>query len=65
MKSKVNRRLIVVGVLAFIGAILLVATIVLACTAIFTWVETSGGFPTLVVSVVSQGGEGAVPAHGV
>jgi len=52
MKSKVNRRLIVVGVLAFIGAILLVATIVITCTAIFTWVETSGGFPTLDVSEV-------------
>ena len=52
MKSKVNRRLIVVGVLAFIGAILLVATVVLTCTAIFTWVETSGGFPTLDVSEV-------------
>ncbi|SAI86957.1 hypothetical protein MBBA_0069 [Methanoculleus bourgensis] len=49
MKSKVNRRLIIVGVLAFIGVILLVATIVLTCTALFTWLEASGGSPRLNV----------------
>ena len=49
MKSKVNRRLIIVGVLAFIGVILLVATVVLTCTALFTWLEASGGSPRLNV----------------
>ena len=49
MKSKVNRRLIIVGVLAFIGVILLVATVVLTCTALFTWLEASGGSPILDV----------------
>lgn len=39
MKSKHDRRLIIVGVLAFIGVILLVATVVLTCTALFTWLE--------------------------
>jgi len=33
MKSKPDRRLIIVGVLALIGVILLVATVVLTCTA--------------------------------
>jgi len=49
MKSKVNRRLIIVGVLAFIGVILLAATVVLTCTALFTWLEASGGSPILDV----------------
>ncbi|WP_333582697.1 hypothetical protein [Methanoculleus bourgensis] len=49
MKSKVNRRLIIVAVLAFIGVILLVATVVLTCTALFTWLEASGGSPRLNV----------------
>jgi hypothetical protein len=55
IKSKVNRRLIVVGVLAFIGVILLVATVVLTCTALFTWLEASGGSPRL--NVWEIGGE--------
>ena len=49
MKSKVNRRLLVMGVLAFIGVVLLVATAVLACTALFTWLEASSGSPILNV----------------
>ncbi|KUL01527.1 MAG: hypothetical protein XE11_2093 [Methanomicrobiales archaeon 53_19] len=52
MGPNIDRRLFVVGVLAFIGATILVATIVLMCTAIFTWVETSSGFPVLYVSEV-------------
>ena len=52
MKSKNNKHLLIMGAFAFIGVILLVATIVLTCTAIFTWVETSSGFPTLYVSEV-------------
>jgi len=49
MKSKVNRRLIIVGVLAFIGVILLVAMVVLTCTALFTWIAGSSGSPILNV----------------
>ncbi|WP_333582922.1 hypothetical protein [Methanoculleus bourgensis] len=49
MESKPDRRLIIVAVLAFIGVILLVATVVLTCTALFTWLEASGGSPRLNV----------------
>jgi len=49
MKLKPNRHWIVMGPLAFIGAILLVATVVLAYTAFFTWLETSSGSPILTV----------------
>ena len=49
MKSKHDRRLVIEGVLAFIGVILLVATVVLTCTALFNWLEASGGSPRLDV----------------
>jgi len=50
MKSKINWRLLVMGVLAFLGVTILVAAILLTCTTIFTRVETSSGFPVLYVS---------------
>jgi hypothetical protein len=49
MKPKLERRLIIVSVLAFIGVIILVATAVFTYTALFTWLEASGGSPRLDV----------------
>ncbi|MDI6867828.1 hypothetical protein [Methanoculleus sp.] len=49
MKSKPDRRLIIVGVLAFISVIILVAAVVLGYTAFFAWLEASGGSPILTV----------------
>ncbi len=49
MKSKLDRRLVIVGVLAFIGVVLLVATVVLAGTILFTWLAASSGSPMLSV----------------
>lgn len=49
MKSKPDRRLIIVGLLAFIGVIILVATVVLAYTAVFAGLEASSGSPKLSV----------------
>ncbi|WP_243669103.1 hypothetical protein [Methanoculleus chikugoensis] len=37
--------MVIEGVLAFIGVILLVAMVVLMCTALFNWLEASGGSP--------------------
>jgi hypothetical protein len=47
MESKVNRRLLVVGVLAFIGVVLLVTTVVLTHTALSSWIAGSSGSPGL------------------
>lgn len=47
MKSKNNKHLLIMGAFAFIGVVLFVATVVLTCTALFTWLEASGGSPRL------------------
>ncbi|MDK2890688.1 MAG: hypothetical protein PWR21_1320 [Methanoculleus sp.] len=47
MGSKVARRLLVGGVLAFISVILLVATVVLAYTVLSSWIVGSTGSPRL------------------
>jgi len=47
MESKFNRRLIIMGVLAFIGAALLVATVVLTYTTFSSWIAGSSGSPGL------------------
>ena len=45
MESKFDRRLIVMGVLAFIGAVLLVTTVVLAYTALVALITGIDGLP--------------------
>jgi hypothetical protein len=49
MESKNNRRLLVFGILAFIGVVLLVATVVLTYTALSSWIAGSSGSPMLNV----------------
>ncbi len=49
MKSKFDRRLIIVGVLAFIGVIILVATVVVAYTALVALITGSDGLPQELV----------------
>ncbi|WP_214020340.1 hypothetical protein [Methanoculleus sp.] len=44
-----RKRLIAVGILAFIGVVILVATAVLAYTAFFSWLAGSSGSPILTV----------------
>jgi len=55
MKSKNNKHLLIMGAFAFIGVILFVATVVLTCTALFTWLEASGGSPRLNVWEIGGG----------
>ncbi|WP_332448930.1 hypothetical protein [Methanoculleus sp.] len=45
MESKFNRRLIIMGVLAFIGAALLVATVALTCTTLVALITGVDGLP--------------------
>ena len=55
LKSKVNRRLLVIGVLAFIGVVLLVATVVVAYTALVALITGIDGPPqALVVQKVPE-----------
>jgi hypothetical protein len=49
LKSKVNRRLLVIGVLAFIGVVLLVATVVVAYTALVALITGIDGPPQALV----------------
>ncbi len=44
-----NKRLIAAGIFAFIAVVILVATVVLAYTALFTWLAGSSGSPGLSV----------------
>ncbi|MDD2473368.1 MULTISPECIES: hypothetical protein [unclassified Methanoculleus] len=55
MESKINRRLLVVGVLAFIGVVLLVTTVVVAYTALVALITGIDGPPqALVVQKVPE-----------
>jgi hypothetical protein len=47
MEPNIDRRLILVGALAFIGAALLVATVVLTYTTLSSWIAGSSGSPGL------------------
>ena len=45
MESKFNRRLIIMGVLAFIDAALLVVAVALTCTTLVTLITGVDGLP--------------------